>query len=156
MPERIACGHQVLRISGQERDQEFVLGLTEDLDDTLIARIIHINVELPSKHLQFFLLRSLSPILVQHRLLEQIFRSDRWHLWSTTFPFSLDENLSTDVSILPQLLLLLPLLLLQLHFLLLSGTEFAVGLVRLSNEPLRHFVILELDLGEWDLLNQRG
>ena len=98
--ERIARGHQILRVCREQLEQEVILGLSQKLDDALIPRVIHIDVKLLANHHQLLLWRVLVAILVQSRLLEKVLGPDGWHLWSTALPLRLDEDLTVHIDFL--------------------------------------------------------
>ena len=98
MAERVACGQQILRVSCEQLEQEVILRLSQNFDDTLIPWVVHIDVELLQDHHQLLLLGVLVAILVQSWLFEKVLRPDGWHLGSTALPLGLDEDLTVHIN----------------------------------------------------------
>ena len=121
----------------------------------LVTWVVYIDVKLAKEHHKLLSLRVLFPILVHHRLLEEVLRPNGWHLGSAALPLCLDEHLAFDVCIVAKLLLSLLLLLLEFHFLLLRLRQLSIGLIRLSNELFRNFAILIGHLAERHFLDER-
>ena len=93
---------------------------------------------------------------MNRRLLEEILCSHRRHLRPTGAPLTLDEDLTSDVAGLLNRLLLHFLILCYLLLCLLGIGQFAIRLVGLSDELFRNLALLKGDLGEWNLLHERG
>ena len=72
MTERHRFRQHILGVASKQVDKELILGLAEHLDDVLVTRVVHIDVELAKEHHELLSLRVLLPILVHHRLLEEV------------------------------------------------------------------------------------
>ena len=137
----------------EQVDQELIFGLPEHLDNLLIARVIHIDVELSQEHHILFFLRVLPSVLVKHGLLEKVLGADGRHFRTTTLPLSFDEDLTLDVCLLAQLFLLEFLFLISFELLLLLLAERAIGLVALFEVLFAHFTPLKFNSAEGKLLD---
>jgi len=97
VPEGFQLMAGVFGVFFQEFNEELVLGLLEQPNDALVARVVHIDVELTKYHALLFILGVLFAVLLWGRLPEYVLLSHGRHVRAIPLPLSLDIDHAAGV-----------------------------------------------------------